>query len=134
MILVLILCALSFKWVMSHVYRSNHYLASCMPEIVNGQGYVAARFPEIRNDPNRIADNYIVYPNPVNDQLNLQLPDSDVNRTIQLVTVLDQPIYEEKINGSSKSIDVSGLSKGMYLLKVSDENGNHLKTIKVLKD
>ncbi|MES2133704.1 MAG: T9SS type A sorting domain-containing protein [Bacteroidota bacterium] len=67
----------------------------------------------------------LIYPNPSTDKLNIEInqtPQSDLN--VLIYDVLGKVVYknsEKNITGSLKlSVDVSGLQKGMYFLKLND--------------
>lgn len=72
---------------------------------------------------NEIAKNTItisVYPNPSSTQITIDLKET---AKIQLYDVLGNVVYEENTQGAGKNnIDMSGLSKGNYFLKVSSNN------------
>ena len=70
---------------------------------------------------------YSVYPNPTSNFLNIETMDSVKN--INLLNTLGQNVYE----GNSKHINISNLSKGMYLLKIEFEN-NIIVTEKIIKN
>ena len=70
---------------------------------------------------------YSVYPNPTSNFLNIETMDSVKN--INLLNTLGQNVYE----GNSKQINISNLSKGMYLLKIEFEN-NIIVTDKIIKN
>jgi len=71
-----------------------------------------------------------VYPNPVSDQLTVEVSDNGKNKTIYLVTVEGQIIREIKINSVTEVIDMSSLSSGLYFLKIEGQN----ETIPVVKN
>lgn len=60
-----------------------------------------------------------VYPNPVRNQLNVELNES---ASIELYNVNGQLAKEYKISTGLKSIDVSDLERGVYLLRIWSEN------------
>jgi hypothetical protein len=70
---------------------------------------------------------YSISPNPTTDFLNIETMDSVKN--IYLLNNLGQNVYE----GNSKQINISNLSKGMYLLKIEFEN-NIIVTEKIIKN
>lgn len=71
----------------------------------------------------------VVYPNPTSSILNLEgLHAAD---KIQLLDLQGKLILSG--NQQSKSLDISSLEKGVYLLRVSRE-GKHIQTVKILKD
>jgi hypothetical protein len=75
-------------------------------------------------------ENFRAYPNPVKDVLNLSY-----NKTISNVSVfniLGQEVMIKSINANQSQIDMSGLTAGTYLVKVTADN--QVKTIKVIKE
>lgn len=76
-----------------------------------------------------IKEDFKFSPNPVKGILNLSY-----NQNISDVVVynlLGQKVMESTINAASTQVDMSGLTNGSYLVKVSSES--HTKTIKILK-
>ncbi len=70
-----------------------------------------------------------VYPNPTSSILNI-----DGMLTTDKIQLLDLQGKNVLLkNQQSKSLDISGLEKGVYLLRVTRE-GKHVQTIKILKD
>ena len=70
-----------------------------------------------------------VYPNPTSSVLNLDgMQATDI---IQLLDLQGKLILSG--NQQSKSLDISTLEKGVYLLRISRE-GKHIQTVKILKD
>jgi hypothetical protein len=71
----------------------------------------------------------IVYPNPASSILNIDgMRSSD---KIQLLDIQGKIVLDG--SQQSKSLDISELEKGVYLLRVTRE-GKHVQTIKILKD
>ncbi len=66
-----------------------------------------------------------IYPNPVQNQLNIE--SQEIINGIEIFDLLGKKIFESK----SKTIDVSGLQSGIYLLKINTENG--ILTQKIIK-
>ncbi|QVY66714.1 S8 family serine peptidase [Polaribacter sp. Q13] len=73
--------------------------------------------------------NFKIFPNPAESEF-LVSTDSLNNYTIQIYTVLGKKVLE-KLDSNSKSVDISFLNKGVYILKIS--KGNQHKTIKLIK-
>lgn len=71
----------------------------------------------------------IFYPNPAKDYINFKL--KEVKGSITLYSILGQEVLTKQINSKEFVLDISNLSKGTYLIKLS-ENGN-LKTVKFIK-
>ncbi|HMI07566.1 MAG TPA: T9SS type A sorting domain-containing protein [Flavobacterium sp.] len=70
------------------------------------------------------------FPNPVKDILNLSATGNITNVTV--FNILGQEVYTKSINAPKSQIDLSNLSKGTYLVKVTTDN--QMKTIKVIKE
>jgi hypothetical protein len=80
-----------------------------------------------------VSDNAIsgfsYYPNPSNGVLNLQSVDNIEH--VSLYNLLGQRVLDNQVNATESKLDVSGLSTGTYLMKVT-VNGQ-IGTYKVLK-
>lgn len=74
--------------------------------------------------------NFSYYPNPVKNTLNLSYNQEILN--VEVFNLLGQKVSSNVINANAAQIDMSNLSKGAYIVKVS--SNNQLKTIKVIKD
>ena len=65
-----------------------------------------------------------MYPNPANEKITLQL----TNDLLSSYAIMDMKgstlLSEEAISGTQKTINVSTLSQGIYLIKVTTENNN----------
>ena len=64
-----------------------------------------------------------VYPNPVQDQLNIELPnDLETDHKVEIFNQVGQLVYSGKSNADIKStINLSALSNGLYITKISFE-------------
>lgn len=76
----------------------------------------------------------IVFPNPVNDMLNIQLL-STVKTTgvIEILSLEGKVIYKQTINGNANvyQVNISTLPKGMYICRIN--NGTNIKITKFIK-
>jgi len=63
---------------------------------------------------------FSIYPNPGYDKLNVQL-NNGKDAVIELIDVLGNKVYSSEI-GTTKSIDISSLNAGIYLVKVTMDN------------
>ncbi|MGC4040653.1 MAG: T9SS type A sorting domain-containing protein [Flavobacterium sp.] len=70
------------------------------------------------------------YPNPVKN--NLILSNAFPIERIEIVSVLGQKVKSVKIDGVQAQIDLSGLTKGVYFVKVTSENQE--KMVKIIKE
>ena len=73
---------------------------------------------------------FTYYPNPVKDVLHLSYSTSISNVTV--FNLLGQKILERTLNGKTAEVDLSGLSSGSYVVKVTADD--MIKTIKVIKE
>jgi aminopeptidase N len=71
-----------------------------------------------------------VFPNPVSDFLNVDFAGTNIS-SVQIMDVRGMLVKSIEITSSSKSsvIDLSGVAKGVYLLKVTTEENTFLKKI-----
>lgn len=72
---------------------------------------------------------FSIYPNPTQGVINLVLPDAGPEFLVRLHNNYGELVFETK---HSKTIDLSGYPKGIYLLTIM--NGDHLTTKKVILD
>ncbi len=74
--------------------------------------------------------NFKSFPNPVKDVLNLSY---DKNITsISVLNLLGQVVLSNSLDNKEAKIDMSGLTTGTYMVKVTSDN--EVKTIKVIKE
>ncbi|WP_264520546.1 T9SS type A sorting domain-containing protein [Flavobacterium sp. N1994] len=69
-------------------------------------------------------------PNPVKDILTLQ--SSVVLKSVTVYTMLGQKVFEQKVDGTAITIDLSRLTTGNYIVKVQGETGQ--KTLRIIKE
>ncbi|MCO6162056.1 LamG-like jellyroll fold domain-containing protein [Flavobacterium sp. NRK F7] len=63
----------------------------------------------------------LAYPNPVNHFLIIETKE---NITVQLLDVFGKTILDQKMDTPATSFDLSKNAKGVYILKMTDKNGN----------
>lgn len=63
----------------------------------------------------------VVYPNPSNGAITIS--NLTYNSTIELVNILGEVVYKEKVSTDSKSFDFSSIAKGNYYLKMTSSEG-----------
>lgn len=73
-----------------------------------------------------LSNNVSVYPNPASDNLNVVINGIVVEK-LELLTITGQVISSKASNESKIAFDVSGLSSGVYFLKVYAEEGTTTK-------
>jgi hypothetical protein len=68
-------------------------------------------------------DKLFIYPNPASAVLNIQLWDAMEVEMIEIINILGETVHSSISN--LLSIDLTGLDKGVYLVKVTTNRGNH---------
>ncbi|MCF6132079.1 T9SS type A sorting domain-containing protein [Flavobacterium wongokense] len=75
------------------------------------------------------SSNFSYYPNPVKNILNLSYNQEISN--VEIFNLLGQKVMTNAVNANTAQIDMSNLSNGAYMVKVT--SNNQVKTIKVIK-
>ena len=73
------------------------------------------------NEANGLLSEVEIYPNPVQNELFLDLGQNQATQ-INILNVSGQ-VVQSIVNNNVKSIDVSGLNQGIYILKIQTEHG-----------
>jgi len=77
--------------------------------------------------------NAVVYPNPANSYLNVDIMQNIVSATVELFDVLGRQVATTHIqNGYHAQIDITTFEHGIYILKIKSDKGN--MTQKVIKN
>jgi hypothetical protein len=71
----------------------------------------------------------ILFPNPATDYLNIQVKGLSVSR-LEMYDLLGTKLVDLEFCGN---IDVSTISRGMYILKFNDIDGNNIRSLKFFK-
>lgn len=74
-----------------------------------------------------------VYPNPVDDVLNINLPVMDEEYSIQVYNVNGQLISETLNSGGSIQMNMKEMDKGLYFLKIQNGEFSKVEKIQVLR-
>lgn len=72
-----------------------------------------------------------VYPNPTSEIVYIQNLTANASTILKMYDMLGKVILEQNTNTSSEQVDVSHLSKGVYMLSI--QSGNSFKTVKLIK-
>lgn len=70
-----------------------------------------------------------LYPNPVVNQLTVEIPSQFEEASIKMYDVLGKKVIDTKVNAIDKKINTSVLSKGVYLIKIEAEGLSITKKI-----
>lgn len=71
-----------------------------------------------------------IYPNPSNGIFNIE---SQENMSIEVYDIIGKLILSQKLSVGTNSFDISNFNTGVYLLKVTNDNGN-IQTHKLIKN
>lgn len=75
------------------------------------------------------ARNVLAYPNPFSAELKV----SGLTGKVEVINAIGENVISANVSGES-AINTSSLGKGVYFVKFFNENGNHLKTEKLIKN
>jgi hypothetical protein len=83
---------------------------------LNGEAAQINTGPVLSNKDKELKNAITVYPNPVNDILNIKLSDNSIQvKNVDLINIIGKVIYS---NINAAPIDVKNLSRGVYILKI----------------
>ncbi len=71
-----------------------------------------------------------IFPNPTSGKLNIELINLKLHYTFELINIAGQVVVKKEFRSTVEQIDLRGLAKGIYLLKVY--NPNFSKTEKLI--
>jgi hypothetical protein len=80
-------------------------------------------------NPLTVKEPVSVYPNPVNDKLNLVCNEKESIHKIVILDLTGRTIYSKEFSGNEKSASIScgGMSSGVYFLSLETEGGSYTK-------
>src|SRR5690606_2038301 len=64
----------------------------------------------------------LIFPNPTNGFINIELNTNKPYFEIEVFSLLGELVYANKVNSSKLSFDLSPYPKGMYLVKIKQDN------------
>jgi hypothetical protein len=71
-----------------------------------------------------------LYPNPTNGNLNIQV---EAMRRITIANALGQVVYDQEVNSDSEVVDMAQYQTGVYMVRITTDNGVAVKRINVVK-
>ncbi|MFW5872813.1 MAG: T9SS type A sorting domain-containing protein, partial [bacterium] len=69
-------------------------------------------------------DDFIVYPNPASNTLNIKSSNGAVGYSYHLINVTGQVVMKDSVHENLKSLDVSSLTPGVYLININHGRSN----------
>jgi Secretion system C-terminal sorting domain len=98
-----------------------------------GISYFKGTFPVSVGPEYEKLEGINLYPNPTKELLTIDLGTNNLkNASLQVLDLLGKTITTQKVSASKTTINLNGLSQGVYLVKFSSELGS--KVFKVLKE
>ncbi|GAA4304590.1 T9SS type A sorting domain-containing protein [Aestuariibaculum suncheonense] len=86
--------------------------------------YTGSTTPLLSINNSFLVEGISVYPNPVKSQLNIKSLNPNITiKNVQLIDITGKTVYNKDF---SELINVSQFSKGLYILKLKDKNGDLL--------
>lgn len=76
---------------------------------------------------------YVLYPNPAKDNLNIKLSNVSNTEKVELVlkSISGQTMIKRNFNSNNITLDVSSLSTGLYLLQINTESGSQTTKLSI---
>ncbi|WP_191858981.1 T9SS type A sorting domain-containing protein [Hanstruepera ponticola] len=75
----------------------------------------------------KVENSFSIYPNPSSRNLNLNISNLEKNAQVTIYNILGAKVYSNTLNNSKFSINTSQWQKGVYLVRVSSDNGTTTK-------
>ena len=98
-----------------------------------GRGVFSGTFTNtvLNNDTFTKNKNVSIYPNPVKDNLNINIKDFSGEVSIKIIDINGREVFNKNINdfNTSNVLDLSAFSSGIYVLKLSGEGLNYSEKI-----
>ena len=77
--------------------------------------------------------NISVYPNPVVDFLNISIENSKEEFEISIFDVAGKNLISKKVSEATSTFDIKNFAESNYFLKISNQQGEEIKTYKIVK-
>ncbi|TDU39710.1 putative secreted protein (Por secretion system target) [Gelidibacter sediminis] len=81
----------------------------------------------ILDQDGEVLTDFKMTPNPASSKFQLILPKGITNVKLEIFDVLGNKIISKPLSKLSSTIDISKWNDGVYLVKISSDNGNHIK-------
>lgn len=95
---------------------------------IRGQGWNVSYTITVGTEDSRNFENLNVYPNPTEGKINLSFNLNDIQQVkIEVISLTGNVVYAENFDNFKglfeKQLDLTGLSKGVYMLKLTSDKG-----------
>jgi hypothetical protein len=93
----------------------------------NEQDYVMVEVTSVEENG---VNGLMIYPNPTNGNLNIQV---EAMKRITIANALGQVVYDQEVDSDSEVIDMAQYQTGVYMVRITTDNGVAVKRINVVK-
>ena len=121
-----------------HVMQIVRESASLFNNPTDEMGYGIPNFEDAYNalqilgaEGVMLEDNFAIYPNPASDILMVSFPKEINSAEILIINLMGEVIRTENVTKATNSLNVSGLSSGLYLVSVISQG--KINTFKIVK-
>ena len=83
------------------------------------------------NDQFLLQINFALYPNPVNEILNISFPTAEERATVTVYNLLGEKVFDHEVTSTTGRINIAQLRAGMYLVSIKGELASN--TFKIVK-
>jgi beta-glucanase (GH16 family) len=77
-------------------------------------------------------NNISIFPNPVSDQFTIQIPEQQLGAQATIISIMGQECKTYALNAMQNTIDLAGLRKGIYIVRIESQTG--VSTFNISKD
>jgi len=77
----------------------------------------------VNNLATKSADNVVLYPNPVRDDLNVVFTGMNEVKSLGIYNLIGKQVSAYKVNGTSASVSMDNMPAGIYMLRLMDGQG-----------
>ena len=105
----------TFTYTFNHVGSTDYV---CDPHAGNMYGTVTVTSSTAGISENKLLS-FEMYPNPVSDELNIQLPSGSEKAEVSIFDYTGRLVSSKTISSNDTSIDVQSISKGIYIIRVA---------------
>ncbi len=85
------------------------------------------------NTSDKVLENEVsIFPNPANDKLFVRCNTGNMHGQLNIYDIYGKKVIDKDLKSINESIDVSKLNTGVYVLSITDKEGNTIKTEKLV--
>lgn len=123
--------------VMLKIKGTANTILGPVSQTINDSNSKYAIYVQSASNVSELADNNIIslYPNPAKDKLEINISGIAYqnNAEAAIIDMNGREVMKKSINAVKTEIEITGLTKGVYFVKLVNESG-YLKTVKFIKE